>query len=63
MIASPPITMAYMESYYDKSMTHATYIWVLKILSKGAFIGYRYGSKAGMGGSILVVSKLFIGSK
>jgi hypothetical protein len=37
MIASRPIATTYMDSYYAKNMTHATYIWVLKILNMGAF--------------------------
>jgi hypothetical protein len=57
MIASPPIATAYMESYYAGSMIHATYIWVLKILSIGVFIESKYGSKGGMDGSTLVLGR------
>jgi hypothetical protein len=57
MIASPPIAIAYMESYYAESMTHANYYWVLKILIiMGAFIGCGI-CEAEMGGSTLGVSK------
>jgi hypothetical protein len=35
MIASPPIAIAYMDSYYAGSMIHATCIWMLKIPRMG----------------------------
>jgi hypothetical protein len=56
MIASPPIELVYMDSYYDRSMTHATYFWVLLNMGMGAFLKCGYGSKAEMGGSALVVA-------
>jgi hypothetical protein len=34
-------------------MTHATYIWVFKILKMDIFIECWHGSKTGMGGSTL----------
>jgi hypothetical protein len=44
MIASPPIALVYMGSYYDEGRTHTTYIWMLINTSMGAFIkcGYRF---------------------
>jgi hypothetical protein len=53
LIASPPIVLAYMGSYYDGSMTHATYFWVLIKTNMGVFLEYGYGSDVGMGGSTL----------
>ena len=53
MIVFPPITIAYLDSYYSKSMIHATYIRLLKILSIGVFIECGYGFEMGMGRSIL----------
>jgi hypothetical protein len=37
LIASPPIVLVYMGSYYDGSMTHATYIGILMNTNMGAF--------------------------
>jgi hypothetical protein len=53
MIASPQIATVYMESFYAESVTHTTHIWVLKILSMGAFIECGYGSEAEIGGSLV----------
>jgi hypothetical protein len=53
MIVFPPIAIDYLDSYYARSMIHATYIRVLKILSIGVFIECGYGFETGMGGSIL----------
>jgi hypothetical protein len=58
MIGSPPIAIACMESCYARSVIHATYVWVLKILGMGIFIGCGYGSKARIDGSTLVGSRM-----
>jgi hypothetical protein len=42
-----------MGSYYDESMIHATYFWVLMNTNMDAFLEFGYGSDTGMGGSIL----------
>jgi hypothetical protein len=39
--------------YYDGSMTHATYFWVLMNTNMGSFLECGYGSNVGMGGSTL----------
>jgi hypothetical protein len=49
---SPPIVLVYMD-YYDGSMTHATYFWVLMNTNMGSFLECGYGSNVGMGGSTL----------
>jgi hypothetical protein len=53
-IASPPIALVHIGSYCDRSMIHATYIWVLINTSMGAILECGYGSKVEMGGSTLV---------
>jgi hypothetical protein len=42
-----------MDSYYDRSMIHATYFWVFMKTNMGVFLECRNGSKVGMGGSSL----------
>jgi hypothetical protein len=56
MIASPPIVLVYMGSYYDGSMTHATYFWVLMNTNMDTFLECGYGFDTGMGGSTLCVT-------
>jgi hypothetical protein len=53
LIASPPIVFVYMGSYYDRSMIHATYFWILMNTNMGAFLECGYRSDVGMGGSTL----------
>jgi hypothetical protein len=54
IIASPPIALIYKGSYYDGSMIHATYIWMLMNTSMGVFIECGYGFEVGMGVSTLI---------
>jgi hypothetical protein len=42
-----------MDSYYDGSMIHATYFWILINTNMGVFLECRYGYDATMGGSAL----------
>ena len=60
MIASPPIALVYMDSYYDRSMTNATYFWVLMNTNMDVFLECGYGSDVGMGDSTLCTTKLQI---
>jgi hypothetical protein len=55
MIASPPVAITYIDSYYGKSMIHATYIWMLKFLNMGVSIEWGYESETEMGVPYLFV--------
>ena len=46
-----------MSSYYDGSMTHATYFWFLMNTNIGVFLECGNGSKARIGVSTLVLDK------
>jgi hypothetical protein len=37
----PPITIAYLDSYYGVNMIHALFIWVFILLILGAHIDYE----------------------
>jgi hypothetical protein len=54
MIASLPIGVVYMGSYYAGSMINASNIWVLMITRMGVFIGCGYGSEKGIAASTLL---------
>ena len=49
------IAIVYISSYYAKSITNDTYIWMFMILCMGVFIECQYGFKMEMGASTLYV--------
>jgi hypothetical protein len=57
LIASPPIVLVYMSSYYDGSMIHCYLFLVSHEYEYGCFLECGNGSKAGIGGSTLVLDK------
>ena len=61
LIGSPPIVLVYMCSYYDGSMTHVTYFWILMNTSMSALLRVQEWIQGGNRWFYLNILELVLG--